>query len=149
MADTIMVSGLKTLHSIDRAIIKARGQVSGAAKLPARISGALMDVRREQAAALGSIARLRLELIGAGHAEDDLGYVDRQAAKLLAAHADQEARMALQAQKYGEQVSALETARRTQEMVVEKAVLAYDKAALACQKKLLKDAGYLDKITEV
>ena len=137
-----MASGRKTLHEIDRAISKARKQVAQASELPGRASAALADVSRKQAASYGEIAKLRLELIDKGEG-GELGYVDRQAAKLLAAHEKEEARLAKKADASLAKIDKLEAERRAQETVVEKAVEAYDKAAEACQKKLVVDPSYI------
>ena len=143
-----MSSGRKTLHEIDSAISKARKQVAQASELPGRASAALADVSRKQAASYSEIAKLRLELIDKGEG-GELGYVDRQAAKLLAAHEKEEARLAKKADASLAKIDKLEAERRAQETVVEKAVEAYDKAAEACQKKLVVDPDYIALLTAV
>jgi hypothetical protein len=143
-----MASGRKTLHEIDRAIAKARKNVAEASELPRRASAALAEVSRKQAASYAEIAKLRLELIEKG-AGGDLGYVDRQAAKLLQAHDKEENRLAKKADGSLAKIAKLEDERRAQETVVEKAVDSYDKAAEACQKKLVKDPEYIELLTAV
>ena len=144
-----MGSGLKALHDIDRAISKARKNVSEAAKLPQRASRALADVSRKQAAAYEGIAKLRLDLIESGKENGELGYVDRQAVKLLAAHDKEEGRLAKKADASLAKIDTLETKRRAQEKLVAGAVLAYDKAAEACQKKLVVDPDYIALLAAV
>ena len=138
-----MATGLKALHDIDRAISKARRNVSDAAKLPQRASRALADVSRKQAAAYEGIAKLRLDLIESGKDGGELGYVDRQAVKLLAVHDKEEGRLAKKADASLAKIDTLETKRRAQEKLVATAVDAYDKAAEACQKKLVADPDYI------
>jgi hypothetical protein len=137
-----MVSGRKALHDIDRAIATARAQLGEAAKLPARASSALADVSRKRAVAYGEIAKLRLGLLEDGTPLEDLGYVDRQAEKLLKAHAKEEQRAETKAEAARTKIAEFEDLRRAQEMYVEDAVTAYDKAAIACQKKLEADVDY-------
>ena len=143
-----MASGLKALHDIDRAISKARGSVSKAAKLPSQASSALADVSRKQLKAYESIAKVRLEMIEDGEGDGALGYVDRQAVKLLTAHEKEEQRLIEKADASLDKITALETARRAQEKTVEKAVLAYDKGAEACQNKLVINPDYIALINE-
>ncbi|NNC38013.1 MAG: hypothetical protein HKO02_11185 [Hyphomonadaceae bacterium] len=143
-----MASGRKTLHEIDKAIAKARTQLAKASELPKRASAALADVSRKQAASYGEIAKLRLELLDQGEG-GDLGYVDRQAAKLMNAHEKEEARLAKKADASLAKIAKLEAERRAQESVVEKAVDAYDKAAEATQKKLVADPDYIALLTAV
>ena len=138
-----MASGLKALHDIDRAIATARAHVTQAAKLPGRASDALAEISRKQIAAYGDIAKVRLEQIEDGDGDGTLGYVDRQAAKLLTAHAKEEARLMKKADASLAKITKLEAARRVQEKAVELAVKAYEKAADACQKKLAKDPDYI------
>ncbi|MEE9271997.1 MAG: hypothetical protein V3U57_01810 [Robiginitomaculum sp.] len=138
-----MTSGLKALHDIDHAIAKARKNVSEVSRLPSRASTALAEVSRKQASAYNSIAKLRLEMIEEGQGGGELGYVDKQAIKLLAAHEKEEARLLAKAEDSLAKITALEEQRRAQEANVEKAVTAYDKAAEACQHKLVKDEGYI------
>ncbi len=136
------VSGLKALHDIDSAISTARVQVAKAAKLPSRASEALADINRRQISAYGDIAKVRLEAIYDGGGDGSLGYVDRQAAKLLAAHAKEEARLIRKADASLMRIAKLEDARRTQEKIVDSSVKAFEKSAEACQKKLAKDPDY-------
>lgn len=143
-----MASGLKALHDIDRAISKARRTVSDASDLPRRASSALAQVSRKQAAAYGDIAKLRLELIEEGDG-GALGYVDRQAEKLLALHEKQEARLIDKAQVSLAKISTLEADRRSQEKIVAKAVESYDKRAEICQNKLVSDPEYITLLTIV
>jgi hypothetical protein len=143
-----MASGRKTLHEIDRAIAQARANVSQASQLPGRASAALADVSRKQAASYEHIARLRLELIEKGSG-GELGYVDRQAAKLLKAHEKEEGRLVVKADASLAKITKLEDERRAQESVVEKAIDEYDRAAEACQKKLVADPDYIALLTAV
>ncbi|HFB54351.1 MAG TPA: hypothetical protein ENJ46_00385 [Hellea balneolensis] len=137
-----MVSGRKALHDIDRAIATARAQLVEAAKLPARASSALADISRKRAVAYGEIAKLRLGLLERGSTAEDLGYVDRQAEKLLKAHAKEEQRAETKAEAARAKIAELEELRRAQEMHVAHAVDAYDKGATASQKKLEADPDY-------
>ena len=130
-----MASGLKALHDIDRAIATARAHVSQAAKLPGRASDALAEISRKQIAAYGDIAKVRLDVMEDGGGDGSLGYVDRQAAKLLTAHAKEEKRLMKKADASLAKITKLEDARRVQEKTVETAVNAYEKSADACQKK--------------
>ena len=138
-----MASGLKALHDIDKAITTARAHVKQAALLPGRASDALAEVRRKRAKAYGDIAAVRLEIIEDGEGDGSLGYVDRQAEKLLTAHAKEETRLLKKADASLAKITKLEDARRAQEKLVETAIKAYEKAADACLKKLAKDADYL------
>ena len=143
-----MGSGLRTLHDIDRAIARARGSIEEASALPARIAESLADIRRKQAQSFEQIARDRLDLISDGNG-GDLGYVDRQAEKLLKAHAEAESKMAARIRKAVAAIEKLETARRTQETNVEKAVDAYDKKAADVEMKILNDPGYQSQLDRV
>jgi hypothetical protein len=143
-----MRTGLKTLHEIDAAISRARKAVGEASEIPARISDALVDVQRKQAAAYEQIAADRLGLIEAG-AGGELGYVDRQAEKLLAAHADQEAQLRKKVTASVSEIEQLESKRRTQEKAVQKTVDAYDKAAADAELKILKDPIYMTQLQAV
>ena len=143
-----MVSGQKTLHAIDTAIVRARNDLSKASILPAKISGQLVALRREESLALSKISRLRLDLIAAGEDEQKLGSVDRQAAKLLAAHERSERRLAIKAEQIEDKILELEAQRRAQEKAVTAAITAYDKKAAACQKKLLTDPDYTTLISK-
>ena len=141
-------SGLQTLHDIDRAIAKARGAVNEVSVLPTRASDALAAVRRKQAEAYAQIAKDRLDLIEEGGG-GTLGYVDRQAEKLLAAHAEEETRIAARIEDSLAAIESLETERRAAETQVLSAVTAYDKAAALAEAKILKDADYQAKIETV
>ena len=143
-----MTSGIKTLYKIDGAIAQARKTVSEAARLPGRASNALADINRKQVLAYENIAKLRLDLIEDG-AGGSLGYVDRQAAKLLTAHAKEEVRIEKKADVSLNKISKLEDARRVQELKVSAAVKAYDKAALACQKELVTNLKYIELLNGV
>ena len=137
-----MTSGLKALHDIDSAIREARSHVEKAAHLPGRAAQALADISRKQATAYADIAKVRLALIADGDNDDALGYVDRQAAKLLTAHGKEETRLLKKADASTAKIAKLEDARRLQEKTVITAIKAYEKAADACQKKLAKDPAY-------
>ncbi|MBL4854191.1 MAG: hypothetical protein JKY25_08140 [Robiginitomaculum sp.] len=140
-------SGLNALHEIDGAIAKARTNVAKAARMPGRATNALSEVSRKQAQAYGDIARVRLDIIDArrndGRGDESLGYADRQAVKLLAAHAKEEARLLKKADASLARITKLEQSRRSAEDLVEQAVTAYEKAAEDCRTKLLKDPDYL------
>lgn len=150
-----MVSGVKTLHQIDRAIQQARYDVGKASELPARISKSLIEVRGREASALDAMAKLRLDLLAgegaarSGAPAEDLGYVDRQAAKLLTEHSKTEQNLLGRAEQSAQDITELEARRREQEKSVTKAVKAYEQGALACQKKLVKDPGYIALLTDV
>ena len=143
-----MASGLKALHDIDRAIIKARKTVSKASVLPRRASSALADVSRKQAAAYDDIAKLRLQLIEDGQG-GELGHIDRQAAKLLLAHDKEETYIMAKADKSLAKISTLESKRRSQETIVSKAIDAYDRRAEICQKNLVTNPEYVGLLTDV
>ena len=143
-----MTSGRRTLHDIDRAIGKARKSIEDASVLPSRIAESLADIRRKQTAAFDQIARDRLELIESGNG-GDLGYVDRQAEKLLKAHAGSEAKMIKRVQKVVSAIEKLEERRREQETKVEKAVNAYDKKAADVEMMMLNDPGYQSQLDRV
>lgn len=143
-----MASGLKALHDIDRAIVKARKNVSEAARLPGKASNALAEVSRKKSLAYGDIAKLRLDLIEDGEG-GSLGYVDRQAAKLLTAHEREEGRLITKADASLAKIAKIETDRRAQEKAVAKAVDAYDKKAESCQKSLVVDPEYIALLTAV
>ena len=141
-----MASGRKALHEIDNAIAKARANVAKAARMPGRAANALAEVSRKQAGAYAQIAKVRLGVIAQDGANNDLnqdlGYADKQAAKLLAMHNKQEARMLKKVDTILARITKLEDMRRTAEESVEQAVRAYTDAAQACRKKLLKDPKY-------
>ena len=144
-----MSAGLSILHQIDAAISKARARAGEASELSARAGEALLDLQRKQAVALGQIARDRLEIISEGEAAGDLGYVDRQAAKLLEAHGevlqDADAKVAASEKS----VEKLESKRRAQEAAAAKAIDAYDKAAAKAEADLLSDADYQSQLNTV
>ena len=144
-----MPSGLKTLHQIDAAIVQARANVSEASKLPGRVSAALADINRKRAKAYGHIAKVRLEDLDDGDAPGDLGYVDRQAVKLLAAHEEEEARIGARIDDSLAVIAKIEADRRMQEKKVAAAIDAYDKTAQACQKKLIANPDYIALLTAV
>ncbi len=143
-----MNSGLHTLHKIDQAIVKARQSVSEAAKLPREAAEAMVDIRRQQTLAYDKIAKERLELIEDGDA-GDLGYVDRKAAKLLQEHEKAEAKIVSKLNKAVVKIEKLESDRRSAETKVAKAVDAYDKAAAAAEKEILKDPDYMTALDRV
>lgn len=137
-----MASGLKTLHGIDTAIRQARGAVSEAAKLPQRANEALAKLQRKQAQAYEKIAASRLGLIEDGEG-GALGYVDRQAEKLLAQHEAEEKIAQDETQAKAQALEALEDKRREQEKLVVKAVDIYDKAVAATEIRLMKEEDYI------
>ncbi len=143
-----MGSGLQTLHDIDRAIAKARGSMSEASALPARIGSSLAEIRRQQAAAFDQISAARLEIIEHGQG-GDLGYVDRQAEKLLKAHDAEERKIEQDVQESLNRIEKLEAERRTQEKLVAKAVDAYDKKAAAVELKILDNPAYQAQLENV
>ncbi len=136
-----MPSGLQTLHDIDKAIAKARRAVTEASALPKRAANALAETERQRAAAYAQIAKDRIALIETGEG-GELGYVDRQAEKLLKAHEDEEARLSETIEASLSLVTELEAKRRTQEGGVARAVDAYDKAVSAAEEKVLTDPAY-------
>ncbi len=143
-----MKSGLQTLHEIDTAIAKARKTVRQASDLPRRSSEALADIRRRQTSAYDQIANERLGLIVKGDG-GDLGYVDRQAEKLLSEHADVQSKAALKVDQAVTEVEKLESARRKTEKEVQTAVDAYDKAAAKAEKDILTDPLYMSALDRV
>ena len=143
-----MASGRQTLHDIDRAILQARHRINEAAELPARISSSLTDIQTRRAAAFGQIAKERLALIKSGGG-GDLGYVDRQAKKLLSAHATAKSKLDQKIGKSLSTIEALEEQRRAQEKIVEDAVNAYDKKAADAEIKILKDKTYQGQLVRV
>ncbi len=144
-----MVSGLRALHDIDAAIAKARANVTKAARLPGRTANAMAEASRQMLQAYRDIARVRLEELEQGQAGDVLGYVDRQAEKLLAQHAEEEQRLQAQADAQAAAIARLETRRRAAEKQVEAAIKAYEKAAAASEKKLSKDPAYQELVGKV
>lgn len=141
-----MTSGLRTLHNIDKAITKARANVKQATKLPKRASQALAEVSRKQAKSYADIAKHRLALIE-DNGPQSLGYVDRQALKLIQAHEQEENRIEEKIQKSLEVIATLEAQRRAQETIVKNAILAYEKATNATRKKLVGLPEYLALLT--
>lgn len=136
-----MSSGLSILHKIDAAISTARIHAGEASQLSARAGEALLDLQRQQGAALGQISRDRLDILGAGEG-GDLGYVDRQAAKLLVEHSSEVDAAHADVAKSEKTITALEAKRRKQEALTAKAVDGYDKAAAKAEAGLLSDADY-------
>ena len=143
-----MASGRQTLHDIDRAIVKARARMNEAAELPARISSSLAEIQKQRAIAFKAVASERLELIEAGGG-GDLGYVDRQAEKLLKAHEKQKTGLDQRIAKSLTGVEKLEAQRREQEKIVDAAVTAYDKKAAEAEIKILKDQTYQGQLVRV
>lgn len=143
-----MKSGLQTLHSIDQAIAKARQSVAEAAKLPRQAAENMVDIRLQQTAAYDKIAKERLELIEDGQG-GDLGYVDRQAAKLLKEHVAAQSKINAKLDKAVAKIEKLESERRLAETKVEAAVDAYDKAAARAEKEILKDPDYTAALDQV
>jgi len=133
------------LHQIDSAISKARASTAEAAELPLRAGQSLLNLQRQKTEAMGQIARDRLDIISDG-AGGDLGYVDRQAAKLLSDHAAAIKESQASVARSEKTVEAAEKKRRAQESETAKAVDAYDKAAAKAETLLLKDPGYNDKL---
>ena len=137
-----MVSGLKALHEMDSAIAKARKDVSKASVLPGRAANALAEASRQMLNAYQDIAKVRLENLEDGADDEMLGYVDRQAEKLLKQHAAEEQRLDAQTEAQAEAIARLEARRRTAEKQVDTAVKAYEKAAALSEKKLSGDPAY-------
>lgn len=136
-----MASGLQTLHGIDAALRKARRAVSEAGALPQRANEALANAQRRQALTYETIAASRLDLIEDGEG-GALGYVDRQAKKLLSQHGEEEQKALETVTAKGRAIDAHEDARRAQEKTVAKAVDAYDKAVAATEARLVKEPSY-------
>ncbi|NNE59164.1 MAG: hypothetical protein HKN36_13745 [Hellea sp.] len=143
-----MKSGLKTLHDIDTAIVKARSAVTEASLLPKRSAEALVELRRQQSLAYDKIAEERLGLISKGEG-GELGYVDRQAGKYLKAHDKELAAMGSKLDKAVARIEKLESERRNLETKVNKAIDAYDKAAAKAEKEILKDPAYIAALDRV
>lgn len=144
-----MTSGLQTLHDIDKAIAKARRAVHDASQLPHRVSRAMADVQRKQNTSYTAIARLRLGALDEGIAGEELGYVDRQAEKLLDAHDEAQEKLSQDVDESSAAIAQLETERRSQEKIVAKAIEAYDKSAAACQAKLTGDPAYIAQLDQM
>ncbi len=144
-----MSTGLSILHQLDSVISKARARASEAADLSTRAGDALLDLQRKQASAFEQIARGRLQGLDDGETEGDLGYADRQAAKLLEAHDLALKRAQTDVTKSQKTIETLENDRRTQEALTAKAIDAYDKAAAKAEADLLKDAAYNRQLDEV
>ncbi len=143
-----MSAGLSILHRIDAAIVSARGHVGEASQLPKRAGQALLDLQREQAAALAQLAKDRLDIIEDGGG-GDLGYVDRQAEKLLDEHAASLTQMNARILDSQKAIEALEKSRRAQEVKTAKAVDGYDKAAAKAEAALLVDDTYNQRLAQV
>ena len=143
-----MKSGLQTLHEIDRAIQRARGAVAEASRLPKSNAEALIDLRRQQSAAYDDIARHRLMLLEDG-AGGELGYIDRQAGKLLEDHEKAQKKQGAVLDKAVIRIEALEKDRRKLEAEVTKAVDDYDKAAAKAEKEILLDPAYQQALDQV
>lgn len=143
-----MTAGIKILHELDKAITRARKAVGEATDLSAKASDAVAQIQRERAGALGQIADDRLDLIGDGRG-GDLGYVDRQAEKLLKAHAAELSKMTAQTAKGEAKITKLEAERRKQEALAAKAVDAYDRQAAMAEAKLIIDPDYQAQLEQV
>ena len=143
-----MLGGLNKLHNIDSAIAEARKSVSQASKMPEQISQALVEVKRQQSVAFDKIAAERLSFIESGQG-GSLGYVDRQAEKLLAEHQENLIRLDNEIRQALAEIEKLENKRRKQENIVAKAVDRYDKAVASSEAKLLKDAYYMGQLERV
>lgn len=143
-----MSTGLTILHRIDSAISIARKHAADAASLSSRAGEAVLELRRKQSLAYGQIAQDRLSLIDEGDS-GDLGYVDRQAEKLLGEHAKALEAAHMTASKAGKHVETVEAERRKQEALTAKAVDAYDKAAAKAEADLLKNADYNAQLAAV
>jgi len=113
-------SGLQTLHEIDSAIQRARSAVAEASRLPKKNAEALIDLRRQQSTAYDDIARQRLMLLEDG-AGGELGYIDRQAGKLLEAHEKAQKKQGSVLDKAVVRIETLEKDRRKLESDVAKA----------------------------
>jgi len=79
----------------------------------------------------------------------ELGYIDRQATKLLDAHEGQEKKMAMKVQKSLDKIETLEKSRRDAETAMNAAVDAYDKSAANAEIDILKDANYMAQVSAV
>ena len=144
-----MSAGLSILHQLDSAISKARARAGEAADLSTRAGHALLELQRNQASAFEQIARDRLEGLDDGEAGGELGYADRQAAKLLEQHRLAQDRAQSDVTVSEKKLEALESERRRQEAQTVKAIDAYDKAAAKAETDLLTDEDYntqLDKV---
>ncbi len=143
-----MKSGLQTLHEIDKAIKKARNAVAEASQIPQRKAEELIDLRRQQSTKYDEIARQRLILL-----EDSeggaLGYIDRQAGKLLEAHEKARGKQAIVVDKTASELESLEKNRRELETEVAAAVDAYDKAAAKAEEEILLDPAYQQAVDRV
>ncbi len=143
-----MKSGLQTLHEIDKAIVRARNAVSEASRIPKKNAEVLMDLRRQQTSAYDSIARERLRLLEDGDG-GELGYIDRQAEKLLDDHVQAQESLGKQLDKSVVAIEKYEEERRKVEAEVNKAVDAYDKAAAVAEKEILLDPAYQEALDNV
>lgn len=131
-----MVSGRKALHLIDAEIASQRRRVNASVQDTAGLSKQIITARRNEVSALEHISRLRLDFLSTGNAPESLGYIDRQAVKLLEQYELESANQAASIASIESQIQDQETERRKQEKSVETAIAAYDKAAAASQKKL-------------
>ena len=143
-----MKSGLQTLHEIDKAIKKARHAVAEASQLPKKNAESLMDLRRQQSARYDEIARQRLILLEESEG-GELGYIDRQAGKLLASHEKEMDKQAKALDKSASILEGFEQKRRTLETEVADAVDTYDKAAAKAEKDILLDPAYQQALERV
>ena len=140
-----MSTGLQLLHRLDAAISKARARTGEASQLSARAAQALLDLQRQQAETLGQVARDRLGIIEDGKG-GDLGYVDRQAGKLLDAHDDAVSTANAQLKASESLIEKRESERRKQEALTAKAVDDYDKTTAKAEAALLKDDNYNEQL---
>ena len=144
-----MSTGLSILHQLDGAISKARARAEDSAALSARAGDALIDLQRKQASAFDHIARERLEILENGEDGGELGYVDRQAAKLLDQHEAALTKAEAEITDSQKTIETLEAERRGQESLTAKAIDAYDKAAAKAEADLLKDPDYNTQLDTV
>jgi len=143
-----MKSGLQTLHEIDAAISKARQSVLEASLLPKRTAQALIELRRRQTQSYEKVAKERLKLLEDGEG-GKLGYVDRQAEKLLTAHESLLKKQSDRVSKTEAGIAKLESQRRQAELDVSTAIDNYDKAVAQAEKIVLKDMAYMAALTRV
>jgi len=144
-----MSTGLSILHQLDGAISKARARAEDSAALSARAGDALIDLQRKQASAFDHIARERLEILENGEDGGELGYVDRQAAKLLDQHEAALTKAEAEITDSQKTIETLEAQRRGQESLTAKTIDAYDKAAAKAEADLLKDPDYNTQLNTV
>lgn len=143
-----MASGLKTLHEIDTAIARARSAVDQAGALTQRASNALADTKRREAAQYALIAKDRLSVLEDGMG-GDLGYVDRQAKKLLENYQVEYEHASQAVANVRTRLEKIEAERRKAESGVARAIDDYDKAAAAAELKILDDPEYKAQIETV